>query len=68
MVLSAMMLVKSFTYGLVLITGTVLIVLRDTGKLDPLMPFYVFVAVGGLLFGILLLWNTIFANKIIQTS
>lgn len=67
-VLSVMMLVKSFTYGLVLMTATALIVLRGTGPIDRLMPFYLFVAVGGLLFGALLLRNTKFEGNNIQTS
>lgn len=46
-VLGAMMLVKAFTYGLVLTVGTSLIASKPGGKWDPLMPFYVFVAVGG---------------------
>jgi len=56
-VLSAMMLVKSFTYGLVLVVGTTLIGKTGIGPWDPLLPFYVFVMVGGLGFGWLLLKN-----------
>lgn len=41
------MLVKASTYGLVLTVGTTLIASTPAAKWDPLMPFYVFVAVGG---------------------
>lgn len=50
-VLATMMLVKSFAYGLVLVTGTLLITNSGISPLDPLLPFYVFIAIGGLLFG-----------------
>lgn len=54
-VLAAIMLVKAFTYGLVLSVATALVAgFRLGGAWDPLMPFYVFVASGGLM-GILLL-------------
>lgn len=56
-VLGAMMLVKGFTYGLVLMTGTSLIALTGAGAWDPLMPFYTFVTVGGLTCLIKLLKN-----------
>lgn len=48
-VLAVIMLVKSFTYGLVLIAGTILIAVLEVGKWDPLLPFYVFVCAGGLI-------------------
>jgi hypothetical protein len=54
-ILGAMMLIKSATYGLVLISGSALIVIRGLGRLDPLLPFYVFVACGGCVFSWLLL-------------
>jgi hypothetical protein len=54
-VLSAMMLVKSLTYGLVLMSGTTLIAVRNLGDIDPLLPFYAFVALGGFVFGWMLL-------------
>lgn len=55
-VLSAIMLVKGFTYGVVLCFSTALIALTSTGgQWDPLMPFYVFVAIGSLTCLLLLL-------------
>lgn len=48
-VLAAIMLVKSFTYGLVLIAGTALIGFLDRGQWDPLLPYYVFICAGGLI-------------------
>lgn len=56
-VLAAMMLVKAFSYGLVLSVGTALIAFNPAGKWDPLMPFYVFVAAGGLIGSIVRLYN-----------
>jgi hypothetical protein len=50
-VLATMMLVKSFAYGLVLVTGTLLITNSGLSPIDPLLPFYVFITIGGLLFG-----------------
>lgn len=49
-VLAAMMLVKGFTYGLVLVVNTAIITAKGLAPLDPLMPFYTFVAVGSLIF------------------
>ena len=47
-VLGAIMLVKAFTYGLVLIVSTTLIALSDLNNgWDPLITFYVLVMVGG---------------------
>ena len=54
-ILGAMVLIKSATYGLVLISGSMLIAIRGLGRLDPLMLFYVFVACGGGVFSWLLL-------------
>ena len=48
--LGAVMLVKSFTYGLVLLLGAVFISSKKAGPWDPLMPFYVFVSAGGFIF------------------
>jgi hypothetical protein len=49
-VLGTIMLVKAFTYGLVLSITTALVAgFTLSGHWDPLMPFYVFVTVGGLL-------------------
>jgi hypothetical protein len=49
-ILGTIMLVKAFTYGLVLSITTALVAgFKLSGTWDPLMPFYVFVTVGGLL-------------------
>lgn len=57
-VMGIIMLVKGFTYGLVLCLGTALLAYSDEyGKWDPLMPLYILVAVGGLLGCWLLLKN-----------
>ncbi|MEJ5963365.1 hypothetical protein [Pedobacter immunditicola] len=43
------MLVKGFTYGLVLCIGTIKLANAKTyGHLDPLMPFYAFLTIGGI--------------------
>lgn len=47
LILSAMMLVKSFAYGLVLVTGTTFIAISGLGPLDPLLPYYISVSAGG---------------------
>lgn len=49
--LAMMMLVKSFAYGLVLLTATLLITSTGT-PMDPLLPFYAFLVIGGLVFGL----------------
>jgi hypothetical protein len=55
-VLGAIMLVKAFTYGMGLILSTAFVAgFSASGTWDPLLPFYVFVAVGGLLSGLALL-------------
>lgn len=47
-VLSIIMLVKGFTYGLVLCVGTALLANSAAyGKWDPLMPLYIVLAAGG---------------------
>ena len=57
-VMGMMMLVKGFTYGLVLSIGTVLLANSDAyGKWDSLMPLYVALVIGGLLGCWLLLKN-----------
>lgn len=57
-VLGIIMLVKGFTYGLVLSIGTVLLANSNVyGKWDPLMPLYVFLVIGGILGCWLLLKN-----------
>jgi hypothetical protein len=53
-VIGMMVLVKAFAYGLVLVTGSLLINSSGVGRLDPLLPFYAFLVIGGLLFGVLL--------------
>ncbi len=47
-VLTIIMLVKGATYGLVLVTNTLALRRAQTGD-DPLLPFYTFVALGGML-------------------
>lgn len=48
-VLGVIMLVKSFTYGLVLCVGTTIRACSTSyGKWDPLMPMYVLLVIGGL--------------------
>ena len=46
-VLSAIMLVKCFTYGLVLSFGTIVIIKKGLDN-DPLLPIWIFITVGGL--------------------
>ena len=53
-VVGMMVLVKAFAYGLVLVLGSILINSSGAGKLDPLLPFYASLVIGGLLFGFLL--------------
>lgn len=50
-ILGMMMLVKSFAYGLVLVTGTILIRVSTSGPYDQLLPFYISLVIGGLIFG-----------------
>ena len=52
-ILGMMMLIKSFAYGLVLVTGTILITASGIAPYDNLFPFYIFLVVGGLVFGIM---------------
>lgn len=48
-ILSIIMLVKGFTYGLVLCIGTTVLAYADAyGKWDPLMPLYIVLAAGGM--------------------
>lgn len=57
-VMGVILLVKGFTYGLVLCIGTIAMVYSDAyGKWDPLMPLYGLITVGGLLCCWLLLKN-----------
>jgi hypothetical protein len=53
-VVGMMVLVKAFIYGLVLVTGSVLINTSGAGRLDPFLPFYAALVIGGLLFGSML--------------
>lgn len=47
-VIGMIMLVKGFTYGLVLCIGTALLAYSPVfGKWDPLMPFYLILVIGG---------------------
>jgi hypothetical protein len=46
---AAIWLVKLFTYGLVLIAGTIVITLLKGGKWDPLLAFYVFIFNSGMI-------------------
>lgn len=67
-VLGAIMLIKAFIYGLVLSIATAIISKFSlTGYWDPLMPFYLFVTLGGLLGSIGLLNNMKFQSKTILT-
>lgn len=54
-VLAMMVLVKAFCYGAVLVTGTLMITAAELAPPDKLLPFYISLVVGGLLFGIILL-------------
>lgn len=45
-VIAAVMLVKSFAYGLVLVAGTSFISISGAGPRDPLLPFYMFISAG----------------------
>ena len=54
-VLAMMVLVKAFCYGAVLVTGTLLITADHLAPLDKLLPFYLSLVVGGLVFGIMLI-------------
>jgi len=47
-VLAVMMLVKGATYGAVLVVNTLWLRINQTGD-DPLLPFYLFIALGGLI-------------------
>jgi hypothetical protein len=57
-ILTAMMMVKGFTYGINLIISAASVAeFKLSGTWDPLTPFYLFIAVGSLLYGWLLLKN-----------
>ena len=55
MILGAMMLVKAFVYGAVLLAGTISIATSGAGPWDPLLPFYIFVFTGGVVCLLMLL-------------
>ncbi|MCW3090047.1 MAG: hypothetical protein JWP81_1116 [Ferruginibacter sp.] len=62
-ILAMIMLVKGFTFGLVLCIGTAVLAFSDAyGKWDPLMPFYIVLAIGGLT-GVSLLLKNLEMNK-----
>lgn len=54
-VLSIFMLVKASTYGLVLISGTILLIHK--GETDPLFPVWIFITAGGIFGSWLMLKN-----------
>jgi len=56
-VLSAIMLVKCFTYGLVLTFGTLLLMKKGIVN-DPLLPVWIFITVGGLV-GLFILFKNV---------
>ena len=57
-ILTIIMLVKGISYGIVLITASAFVAnFRIRGNWDPLLPFYIFVAAGSLLFLTILLRN-----------
>lgn len=67
-VLGVIMLIKAFTYGLVLTVSTTLVAFSDLNiGWDPLMPFYVFVMVGGFI-GCLVLLKNLMPRFHIQTG
>jgi len=45
-VISVMMLVKAATYGLVLISGSIILIQKGTA--DPLLPVWIFISTGGI--------------------
>ena len=65
-VLAALMLMKAATYGMVLCSGTVLQMLRNDVR-DPLLPFYLFITVGGFA-GLLLLIRSLQQNEEIKST
>lgn len=66
-ILSLVMLVKGFAYGLVLCLGTILLAYSKVyGKWDPLMPFYIVIALGGFM-GCFLLFKNFHPQKTLQS-
>jgi hypothetical protein len=60
-VLSAILLVKATAYGLVLSSGTILLMINKTNA-DPLLPFYIFISLGGIT-GLILLLKSVNISK-----
>lgn len=63
-ILSAIMLVKATFYGLVLCAGTILLMINKIDN-DPLLPVYIFIAIGGFL-GLVALIRSINSKKQIK--
>ncbi len=62
-ILSLVMLVKGFAYGLALCLGTIFLAYSKAyGKWDPLMPFYMVIALGGFI-GCFLLFKNFHPQK-----
>lgn len=61
LVLASIMLVKAAAYGLVLCSGTMLLLLNGIDH-DPLLPFYLFIALGGIT-GLTVLLKTFYQKK-----
>jgi hypothetical protein len=64
--LATVMLFKAATYGLVLCSGTILLMLRGVDR-DPLLPFYLFITVGGLT-GLVILLRSLQLNDDSRTG
>lgn len=64
--LAVIMLVKAAAYGLVLCTGTILLMVNKVDR-DPLLPFYAFIAVGGIT-GLVFLLRSIKMRGIIAVT
>ena len=54
-ILSVIMLVKGFIYGLVLATGAYIVDVENVGELDPLFSFYLVLVFGGMICLVILL-------------
>jgi hypothetical protein len=55
------LLVKATAYGLVLSSGTILLMINKTNA-DPLLPFYIFISLGGIT-GLILLLKSVNISK-----
>jgi hypothetical protein len=62
-VIATMMSVKSFSYGLVLVTSSASIAISGAGPWDRLWPFYIFVSAGGFIFTALMLKELVSATS-----